>query len=293
VPVTTIADLERLPATAHPEKLADLMRRDGALIIENLLPLDVVTCLDAELEPWVATRRPGFRTEHHDDSFYGSNTIRVQGLARKSETFVHEVLLHPTLQAIADAILLPYCGDYWMSQAETIFIGPGNAAQELHRDDLNWAFAAQLRIDLQVSVLVALGEYTPEVGSTMVIPGSHTWPLDRPIDPADAAPIELEPGSALVYLGSTVHGGGENRTLDRWRKALYLSYLVGWLTPEEAVPMGIGHEHAARLPERARELLGFANLRQPGDAEGAGAVLELWQLDADDLAERSASFHHR
>ena len=293
VPISPVADLEHLSATAHPEKLADIMRRDGALIIDDLIDPTVVERVDAELDPWVSTRRPGFREDAHDDEFYGRNTIRIQGLARKSRTFVDDILLHPTLLAVADAILLPYCGDYWMSQAETIFIGPGNPAQELHRDDLNWAHAAQLRIDLQVSVLVALGDYTPEVGSTMVIPGSHKTPLGAPIRPEDAAPVSMEPGSALVYLGSTVHGGGHNRTADRWRKGLYLSYLVGWLTPEEAVPMGIGHEHAATLPERARELLGFSNLRQPGDADGAGAVLELWQLDADDLARRSASFHHR
>ncbi len=293
VPITPVADLEHLPATAHPEKLADVMRRDGALVIDDLIAPEVVERVDAELEPWVSTRRPGFRQDAHDDDFYGRNTVRIQGLARKSRSFVDEILLHPTLLAVADAILLPNCGDYWMSQAETIFIGPGNPQQELHRDDLNWAHAAQLGIDLQVSVLVALGDYTPDVGSTMVIPGSHKWDLDEPIRDEDASPVSMEPGSALVYLGSTVHGGGRNRTDDRWRKGLYLSYLVGWLTPEEAVPMGIGHEYAATLPARARELLGFSNLRQPGDANGAGAVLELWQLDDSDLAEHSASFHHR
>jgi ectoine hydroxylase-related dioxygenase (phytanoyl-CoA dioxygenase family) len=288
-----VADLEHLPP-GDVVKLVEVLRRDGAVIVDDLLSSKAVDRINAELEPWVSSRRPGFRSDAHDDGFYGSNTIRIQGIARKSRAFVDELLLHPSLGSIADAMLLPNCGDYWMSQAETIFIGPGNTSQELHRDDLNWAQAARLGIDLQVSVLVAMGDYSPEVGSTLVVPGSHRWPLDRAFGPDDAAPVQMEPGSALVYLGSTVHGGGHNRTEDRWRKGLYLAYLVGWLTPEEAVPMGIGHEHAATLPERARELLGFANIRQPVEAAaGAGTVLELWQLDEDDLVDHADSFHHR
>ncbi len=289
-----VADLERCTPDTDPDKLKTLLHRDGALIIEGLIDERAVDAINAELEPTVQRRTPGFRSDTHaEDDFYGANTIRIQGLARKSPTFVNELLVHPTLLAIADAMLLPYCGDYWISQAETIFIGPGNPAQTLHRDDLNWAHAAQLGIDLQISVLTALGEYSPEIGSTMVVPGSHRVPLDEPIDPLSGRPVDMGPGSALVYLGSTVHGGGHNQTADRWRRGLYISYLVGWLTPEEAVPMGIGHEFAATLPQRARDLLGFSNLRQPCSASGAGAVLELWQLDEDDLADNAASFHHR
>lgn len=262
-------------------------------MIEELLDADTVARIDSELAPHLAARRPGFK-DGHDDSFYGSNTVRIQGLAAKSRTFVDRYLLHPTLLAIADRILLAHCGDYWMSQAETIFIHPGNPAQELHRDDCNWGVAQRLGIDLQISVLLALGDYDAEVGATRVVPGSHHWPLDRSIHDLDAAPVEMEPGSALVYLGSLVHGGGANRTPDRVRKGLYLAFLQGWLTPEEAVAVGVGPEVAATLPRRAQELLGWANLRSPADAaDPAEAALQLWQLDADDLERLSDSFHHR
>ncbi len=296
LPSSTLArsdGLERVVPDTDPDKIAHLLRRDGGVVIEELLDAATVARLDAELAPHVAARRPGFK-DGHDDSFYGSATVRIQGLAAKSSTFVERYLLHPTLLAIADRILLPHCGDYWMSQAETIFIHSGNPAQELHRDDCNWGVAQRLGIDLQISVLLALGDYDADVGATRVIAGSHTWPLERPIDDADATPVEMEPGSALVYLGSLVHGGGANRTADRVRKGLYLAYLQGWLTPEEAVPVGIGPEVAATLPQRARELLGWANLRPPENAaDPAEAALQLWQLDAADLERLSGSFHHR
>ena len=285
--------LERVPASTDANKLAEIIERDGAVVLEDLIDSSVVAEINDQLEPYVQRRQPGFRDHDFDDTFYGSNTIRIQGLAMKAPSFVPNILLNPTLLGIADELLLPNCGDYWMSQAETIFIGPGNPAQELHRDDLNWSCASQLGIDLQVSVLTALGDYDAEVGATMVIPRSHRLPLAQPIDSTLAEPVQLEPGSALVYLGTTVHGGGHNATTDRWRKALYTSYLVGWLTPEEAVPMSIPREHAEQLPDRAKELLGFANIRQPADADGARAALQLWQLDAEDFEAAGAGFIHR
>jgi ectoine hydroxylase-related dioxygenase (phytanoyl-CoA dioxygenase family) len=285
--------LARLAPDADSDLLLSTIDRDGGLVVERLLDAAAVDRIDAELAPAVASRRPGFR-DGFDDSFYGTNTIRVQGIAAKSRTFVDEYLLHPTLLEIADRVLLPYCGDYWMSQSETIFIGPGNERQALHRDDLNWNLAAQLRVPLQISVLVALGDYDAEVGATNVVPGSHRWPLDAPFDASMSQPVELEPGDALVYVGSLLHGGGANRTTDRWRKALYLSYLVGWLTPEEAVPLGVGPEIARALPARARQLLGFAGLPERAAADDpAEAALALWQLDADAPLITDATFRNR
>jgi len=282
--------LERLPADTDPDKLADVLRRDGGLVVEGLVSATTALTIDAELAPHVAARHSGFNAEF-DDAFYGANTKRIQGLASKSRTFVDEILLNPALLAIADRVLLSHCGDYWMSQAETIFIGPGNPSQELHRDDLNWADAARLGIDLQISVLTAVGDYDAEAGATMVIPGSHEWPLDRPIDASLARPVELGHGDALVYLGSLVHGGGHNRTADRWRKGVYCSYLLGWLTPEEATSRSLSPEVAATLPERARQLLGWSSLRgTPAGSDGAAAALQLWQLDDADLDRHDGVF---
>jgi ectoine hydroxylase-related dioxygenase (phytanoyl-CoA dioxygenase family) len=281
----------RCPADTPVDEIVATLLRDGGVVLLDCIDPATVARLDAELTPFVESRDPGFL--HHVDDFYGGNTKRIQGLAAKSPAFVESLLLNPTLLAIADGVLHESCGDYWLSQAETIYIGPGNPAQPLHRDDVNWARAASLGIPLQVSVLTALGDYDADVGATMVVPGSHRWPLDRPVDPALARPVELQPGSSLIYLGSLVHGGGWNRTADRWRKALYIGYLVGWLTPEEAVARSITAEVAARLPQRARQLLGWSSLRGTGASEGPEAALQLWQLDAADAAATDGLFENR
>ncbi len=285
--------LNRLPADSDLAKIIDVIKTDGGVILTNLISPSQAISLADELQDSVDKRQPGF-LEGHDESFYGTNTIRMQSMARRSQTWVNEVLLNPVLLGLADAILHPHCGDYWLSQSELIYLGPEQPVQELHRDDLNWPLAATIpNIDLQLSCLVALGDYDAEVGATQVVPGSHLWPHDRIAQPHEIVQAEMDPGDALVYTGSTIHSGGENKTTDRWRKALYLSYLVGWLTPEEAVPLAVSPELARTLPKRARELLGHANLPSREGAYGAEAALQLWQLDEDDLKAADGSFHHR
>ena len=39
--------------------------------------------------------------------------------------------------AVADALLLPHCGSYWINTGQAALIGPGETAQSLHRDCFN------------------------------------------------------------------------------------------------------------------------------------------------------------
>lgn len=265
------------------EGILAALERDGGVIVRGFVSRQSVDRINEDLAPHVSTRGGGFR--HDNDDFYGSNTVRIQGLARKSRTFVDDILLNDTLRLVADDVLLPSSGTYWMSQAETIFIGPGSAAQPMHRDDLNWSVAARMELDLQVSALVAVGDYDAEVGATVVDPGSHTG------SPRGPVPAEMEPGDALIYTGRVMHGGGANATTDRWRKAIYIGMIVSWLTPEEAVAASLDAEFVAGLPPRARQLLGWG--AQAGNPSGSGKAhadaLKLWQMDAADT-EATGSF---
>lgn len=285
--------LNRLPADSDVIKIIDVIRQDGGVILTDLIAPSHALAFAQELQDAVDHRSPGFMAGH-DATFYGADTIRMQSMARRSKTWVDEILLNPVLLSIADEILHPHCGDYWLSQSELIYLKPGQAAQELHRDDLNWPLAATIpNIDLQVSCLVAIGDYDKEVGATQVVPGSHLWPKDRVAKSNEIVQAEMDPGDALIYVGSLIHSGGENKTDSRWRKALYLSYLVGWLTPEEAVPLAVPAELARTLPKRARELLGLANLPSREGSHGAEAALQLWQLDEDDFKAADGAFDIR
>ena len=56
-----------------------------------------------------------------------------------------------------------------------------------------------------------------------------------------------------------------------------MSFVVGWLRPEEASPLMVERARAAELPERARQLLGWSSYY----AEGGGRT---WLVDFEDAA---------
>ena len=55
--------------------------------------------------------------------------------------------------------------------------------------------------------MFALTDFTVANGATQVLPSSHLWPADRKAEPEEVIQAEMKAGSALFYLGSTLHGG--------------------------------------------------------------------------------------
>jgi ectoine hydroxylase-related dioxygenase (phytanoyl-CoA dioxygenase family) len=106
--------------------------------------------------------------------------------------------------------------------------------------------------------MVALTDFCAENGATRVVPGSHRWPLDRSPEPDEIADAEMPTGSAVLYLGSTIHGGGANSTGDEWRLGLHVSFVLGWLRTEENNYLAVPPAVAATLPRAAQEVLGYA-----------------------------------
>ena len=71
-------------------------------------------------------------------------------------------------------------------------------------------------------------------------------------------PAEMAAGSAVIYLGSTVHAGGANTTADQWRRGMHLSFCLGWLRTEENQFLATPLDVVRTLPRESQELLGFA-----------------------------------
>ena len=96
------------------------------VIVENALEDDHLRSLNAELDVIIANTAPGLRHATSDRfvEFYGSNTIRLDGIPAKSKTFV-EIMQLPLLSGVADELLLPNCEDYLLNTAQIIQIGPG------------------------------------------------------------------------------------------------------------------------------------------------------------------------
>jgi ectoine hydroxylase-related dioxygenase (phytanoyl-CoA dioxygenase family) len=64
-------------------------------------------------------------------------------------------------------------------------------------------------------------------------------------------------GSAVIYTGGVIHGGGAYIT-DQPRRAVHFSYRLGWLRTEENNHLSIPPAIAAALPRQAQEVLGYS-----------------------------------
>lgn len=251
--------LEHVDGTiATADDVCAILNRDGAVIVENAAPAESLLSLNADLDRFVERLGTGLRNPTSDRfvEFYGSSTVRFDGLPAKSPAFL-DIMQGSLLQDVADILLKPNCEDYLLNTAQLIEIHPGEKAQDIHRDEDAWTYLQQRNPLLQVEAMFALTDFTVENGATQVVPGSHLWPHDRKPESHEILQAVMPAGSALYYLGSTLHGGGANITTDRRRRGMFLGYVVGWLRTEENMFLTVPIDAVKSMPVRVQELLGY------------------------------------
>lgn len=247
------------------EDVWEAFERDGGLIVEDFLAPDLLTRLQADVAPLVEAHRAGSRVDGLWNEFHGDQTKRVTGLAAHSSAWC-ELLCDERYAAMGDRYL--GAGDYWLNTAQLIAIGPGETAQMLHRDELNWPHATG-ETEITVTAIFALTDFTEANGATVVAPGSNHWEGALPeVPPGSTCRAVMPAGSALLYSGKIVHGGGPNTTTDEWRIGLHAGFVSGWLRSEENHQLTVPLEAARAMPERVQWLLGFRSYRPPHDLGG-------------------------
>ncbi len=246
--------------------------------MEGFLDDDVLSRFNAELDPLLGSAARGNDRRFINDAiawFFGDATRHVTGVAGKSPLFVEEILVHPVYEAVCEAILREACSAYQLNLAHVLDRGPGADQQILHRDQDIWIHLPRPHAEVQVASIVALVDFTAENGATLVAPGSHRWDPERQAGQADMVPAVMPAGSAVIYLGSTVHAGGHNRTTATWRRAMHVSYCAGWLRTEENQYLTTPIDMVRTMSRRAQELLGFAAHDAIADGGGYLGTVEL------------------
>jgi ectoine hydroxylase-related dioxygenase (phytanoyl-CoA dioxygenase family) len=135
----------------------------------------------------------------------------------------------------------------------------------LHRDDECYPIPEK-QMEFQISALWALDDFTEQNGATRVLPKEATATEPDRIEQA-----VMGAGSALVYLGSTFHGGGANLSPSP-RRAIVNTYALGWLRQEENQYLTLSKEVVEAQPEHIQRLLGF---------QAHGKNLGVWPDDPD------------
>ena len=269
-------ELRRFHKTDPLPELLKGIEEDGAIAIDGLLDVDVLARLNSDVDAHLEAADPAMRHLNPViEGFFGDRTRHVAAMASKSRCFAEAVMCHPTLLGICDEVLLPACANYVLNLGHVIDRGPGAVAQLVHRDEGVWIHVPRPAPTLQLACMLALGEFTQENGATRLVPGSHRWPVERQPEDEEFVDAAMPAGSAVVYLGSTLHGAGTNSTEEVWRRGMHLSYVVGWLRTEENNVLATPPAIARSLPERAQALLGYAVHDAIEDMGGYAGMVEM------------------
>lgn len=165
------ATVVHLPADTDIATLMTVLRRDGAVIVDNLASAAEMAALAAEVAPYITATPTG------RDDFTGNRTTRTGALVARSPV-TRALILNPLVRAACDALLLPFCERWQLHLTQLIRIMPGQKAQVIHRD--RWAWGTHLgHVEPQLNTIWAVTDFTADNGATQVVPGSLDWPDAR------------------------------------------------------------------------------------------------------------------
>ena len=241
--------IERLGPDTSPEKVHEILVRDGCAVIENLVAPEVMDAVRDEMAPYIEA------CPFSADDFGGRQTKRIGALVARSET-ARDLVMNPLVLGSAKA-LMAHVASFQLHLTQIIAIGPGQAAQPVHRDQ--WAFDMfpfPKGYDVQCNTIWAMTDFTEENGATRVIPGSNHSEDRLQFKHEDTECAEMTKGSCFVYSGSVYHGGGANRT-DAVRMGLNITYNLGFLRQEENQYLSCPREIAATLQKDLLRLMGY------------------------------------
>ncbi len=123
------------------------------------------------------------------------------------------------------------------AQSMLYFKPPGARGQVMHQDQ----FYLAVKPGTCVAVWIALDRTDRDNGGMVVVPKTGTLPIDcskvghpgsydkggKPVRIPKGYKGEcptMEPGDALIFNGSLIHGSGPNHSKDRWRRSLIFHY---------------------------------------------------------------------
>ena len=244
--------IKSFPRPASAEQVLPALLEDGVVILERTIADAVMDRLMAEIEPHLAD------CPIAGGDFFGGKCKRLKGLAAKSPA-AGELITDPSLLAIADAVLLESCSSYRVQVLGVLQVWPGGELQPLHRDTGVYQPYFQVRPGdkpVLVSMIWAASDFTAVNGATRLVPGSHEWPAERVATEDEIVQAVMPRGSAVVWIGSLLHGMGINRS-DRPRTGIVSGFCVGWLRQEENQYLATPPDVAAELPEDVQRLLGY------------------------------------
>jgi ectoine hydroxylase-related dioxygenase (phytanoyl-CoA dioxygenase family) len=262
---------------AAVERWTGVLLAQGYCVIPELLPRETIAALDEDLAADFA------ETPFCKGGFYGARTKRFGRLLVRSP-LARNIVQHELILGIVRRLLAPWCDTVQLNLTQALALHPGAPPQLPHRDQDMWRGSVG-EIEYLVNVMWPFTPYRADNGATIVWPKSHGRRALDPEAPTGEFPVALEPGSALLFLGSTLHGAGGNASGEVRRGAI-VSYCLGWLKPYENQWLAYPPEVARDFSPELAALVGYQQHRPNlGNYEGQCPSVLLRR----DLPERFAA----
>ena len=237
-----------------------LLVEQGWCVIPNAVSPQLIDALDTDLA------QDFHETPFCTGGFYGARTKRFGRLLVRSP-LARKLVQHPLILGISRRVMEPWCDTIQLNLTQGLALHPGAPPQLPHRDQDMWRGAIG-ETEYLVNVMWPFTRYTRTNGGTVVWPNSHGARALDPEPPVGEFSVELEAGSALLFLGSTLHGAGGNAS-DEVRRGAIVSYCLGWLKPYENQWLAYPPEVARDFNPELAALVGYQQHRPNlGNYEG-------------------------
>lgn len=237
-----------------------MLARDGWCVFRRAVEPSVIAGIEADLDGCFAA------TPLCQGVFYGERTKRFGALLTRSFG-IERLVMQPLILELVEQMLLPWCERIALNLSQAIEIHPGALPQLPHRDQDMWQ-GPKGGLEYLVNVMWPLTTFTRENGGTRLWTGSH-FNQDLAVLPEEEALVPtVAPGDALIFLGSTLHGGGGNLSTVP-RRGIVISYSLGWLKPFELQWLVYPPVVARHFSPELASLVGYAQHRPNlGNVEG-------------------------
>lgn len=249
--------IHHLPRTATIAQATAVLREQGHVVIDELVPADVMDQLLAEMQPYID------QTPFAQSEGFTQGSQRIGCLIARSAVG-RELVMNPLVLGVVKT-MLSHAQGIQLGVTEMISLHPGSPAQFIHQDELTFdGFPFPDDYVVSCNSLWAVTDFTEENGATRVVPGSHARARSE-YSHDETLPVEMQRGSVLVFSSKLWHSGGANQS-SSVRRAQAVNYAVSWVRQEENQFLACPPEIARTLPEDLLRLMGYQSIHGYGHA---------------------------
>lgn len=236
-----------LPPEALEGHTGELLRT-GFCILRGAAPRELIEGISAEVDERFKA------TPFCVGDFHGKRTKRFHRLLARASGSA-ELVMQPEILESVRAALGRWCDFPELNLTQGVEIHPGAPEQIPHSDQSMWP-VPKGEMELCINVFWPLTPFTAENGATRIWPSTHheLWNRNEPL--GEPSICEMEPGDALILLGSVIHAAGANCS-SHPRRAAIISYCLGWLKAYENQSLAYSAEFTRKLDPELADMLGY------------------------------------